>query len=129
VRAIEADSAATFTFEIFKAPALSGAFAYSYLSGALLVVRNASAMSPIGTKPTWRDVRLESGMPSTPDIVAAVLYHDGRHDHLHAHDGAAADAVLSRRSRRPGGGITASSGHGIQLRHWLARANSKGEQF
>src|SRR5437879_4712212 len=29
--------------EIFKASALSGAFAYSLLSGALLVVRNASA--------------------------------------------------------------------------------------
>jgi hypothetical protein len=34
--------------EIFKAPALSGVFAYSHLSGALLVARNASAMSPIG---------------------------------------------------------------------------------
>jgi hypothetical protein len=31
-----------------QASALSGAFAYSFLSGALLVVRNASAMSPVG---------------------------------------------------------------------------------
>jgi hypothetical protein len=36
--------------EIFKAPALSGAFAYSHLSGALLVVGNASAMSPIAQR-------------------------------------------------------------------------------
>jgi hypothetical protein len=34
--------------EIFKASALSGAFAYRHLSGALLLVRNASAMSPVG---------------------------------------------------------------------------------
>lgn len=60
--------------EIFKASALSGAFAYSHLSGALLVARNASAMSPIGG--TFRkrsDVRLASAKCAKADTDSSDL--------------------------------------------------------
>jgi hypothetical protein len=52
-----------------QSPGIAGAFAYSHLSGALLVARNASAMSPIGPKLPIRDVRYTVAFGGKADVA------------------------------------------------------------
>jgi hypothetical protein len=61
--------------EIFKAPALSGPFAYSHSVALSSVVRNASAMSPIGRE---ADIRQNADVNPMHSLRQEAVSHAGR---------------------------------------------------